>query len=513
MKKFISVLLIFCFLFSQGTINAKAFAEGSRAISYGVLNNSFEQPNTGEWGLYSSDGSNGITSDQSYDGASSMGIVNGATQFTSMWQTINLGQAGGPAAGDKVKLHVALKGDGSNTGSVFIKLEAVAAGGAKTTLTSKEITAVPANWTVFTTNQVTIPNQVSINVLIEYHTTGTVYTDEIILEEIVIIQTPQVNLAENYGVVNYSYEQANTGEWGLYSSDGSNGITSAEGREGSRSMGITNGASAYTAMWQNILLGQPNGPSYNDKVKLYVSLKGDGGNSGSVSIKIEAVDSGGGKTTLTTKEVTSLSDDWVVAVTDAVIIPDQASINILIEYFTTGTVYTDEVILEKISTEPVDSTQRLGTIEGTLEDSGGAPIQGYDIVLNSAPVTKITDSAGRYVFSSVEYTNHRIDIINTNNYLVGQYNINFSPGASADYTVTGQNISIVYEQRTRAVSIAFVYDGTGTAAIGGITFTETVNPRTGERAPYLVYAILIMFIVLTCSVGFALSKRCSNKNI
>ena len=183
-------------------------------------------------------------------------------------------------------------------------------------------------------------------------------------------------------------------------------------------------------------------------------------------------------------------------------------------YFATTLVNEDIVLYAHW----LEDNQYQGGIGGKLVDYYGNNLKGYGFTLESEPNVVATSSNGKYSFGTVHYTDHTLIIKSRNGNVLKTYNVIFSSGSEESATVDegSSTINITYTTSTVNVNIPVKMGLRGDSAMvsGDITFSNVVNPRTGDanNLAYLPYLILVVvFAWLGMCTFIFIKKRVKSK--
>lgn len=145
---------------------------------------------------------------------------------------------------------------------------------------------------------------------------------------------------------------------------------------------------------------------------------------------------------------------------------------------------SDTCIVEVIDPTPEPTGVHRGNITGTVVDPDGQPIAHQVVTLYSEPIAVTTDSAGRFQFIDVPYTQHTL-VVNTPDYAeVGRFAMTFTRGQRVNAHVDNvdNSIHVTYVQSTRDVIMEVEAD----LVEMDINISDTIvryrvdNPATGD---------------------------------
>jgi len=163
----------------------------------------------------------------------------------------------------------------------------------------------------------------------------------------------------------------------------------------------------------------------------------------------------------------------------------------------------------------LEDNQYQGGIGGSLVDYYGNNLKGYGFTLESEPNVVATSSNGKYSFGTVHYTNHTLIIKGRNGNVLKTYTVIFSSGSEESATVDegSSTINITYTTSTVNVNIPVQMGlrGDSPRVTGDITFSNVVNPRTGDDNN-IAYALLaIVFAMIGMCTFIFVKKRVKSK--
>lgn len=158
---------------------------------------------------------------------------------------------------------------------------------------------------------------------------------------------------------------------------------------------------------------------------------------------------------------------------------------------TTNGILTDSITLNVIDPNGVP----VEDLSGTLIDSDGNPLAGYTIVLHSDPITRVTDTNGKFLFEDVPFNNHTM-IVSNGVDEIGRYKLSFSGASAQDSSIdnTAHIAGFKYTSDTMCVDLLLQLTESGDLNINAVDFTAMVftqsevkvpNPETGESISQL----------------------------
>lgn len=141
----------------------------------------------------------------------------------------------------------------------------------------------------------------------------------------------------------------------------------------------------------------------------------------------------------------------------------------------------------------IDSKAQKGNIIGTILDSSGNPLNNYNVILHSSPITVVTDTNGEFKFENVSLTNHELIIENGSSVEIGRYNLNFTDGSSTSYAIVGNNVNLTVTSNVIAIEVILEESSDGNSVtIKEINFIE--NPQTGVEVNYSYISVIMLLI-------------------
>lgn len=182
-----------------------------------------------------------------------------------------------------------------------------------------------------------------------------------------------------------------------------------------------------------------------------------------------------------------------------------ATVTITSDDTTNGTI-SDACTVYVVENTPLPSEVKRGNIVGTLVDQHGTPLAGHGVTLFSSPITVVTDSAGRFRFTNVPFTDHTLVVNSPSGVEQGRIGMNFSQGSGVSFNIDpSQNINITFTQNTTTIEMTLENDSGIYVHNVGIKekIPEKVpNPETGIEVCgnvglYMLIGVLSVLIIIT----------------
>jgi len=162
---------------------------------------------------------------------------------------------------------------------------------------------------------------------------------------------------------------------------------------------------------------------------------------------------------------------------------------------------SDEEFPQTSNTYTVTVTREAGSgpyIQGALYDGGDNLLVGWTVVLESTPVTVVTDGLGQFSFTNVTLEDHTLTIKDTGGNIIKVYNIQFTEGEPFSWSEVNGTLFITITPGTAGVDIQI--------EVGDPTLVESIteiidNPDTGGSISYTwLWAALAALVLLAGAV-------------
>jgi hypothetical protein len=206
---------------------------------YGVFNGSFES-NMQSWEYYTVSGFHDILTTDVLSGEKSLRIQDITDNpYTSIWQTIDLGQEDGPMASDFVMFEANFKALEGVSGQVQLFVENVVDASTKVTIgQSEKITLTEGEWVKVETSVGEIPSGATeINIVMIFETVGEVFVDDIKLNESISNNTNATAVYADEALI--TGFQSNILEYTMYIPSTDVPVISADVEKDSSSVAVT----------------------------------------------------------------------------------------------------------------------------------------------------------------------------------------------------------------------------------------------------------------------------------
>ena len=140
-----------------------------------------------------------------------------------------------------------------------------------------------------------------------------------------------------------------------------------------------------------------------------------------------------------------------------------------------------------------------GIVSGTLRGSDKKPLTGYKVTLHSEPMTTVTDKAGKFVFTNVEYSQHALIVETPEGVEMGNFTLDFQTADSPGHHIDGHSLVIYYTNRTSKSDFSLI-------ANKDSNYITVENVAVNEKTNAILYIILAAGIVLAALVMLKIRK-------
>lgn len=185
---------------------------------------------------------------------------------------------------------------------------------------------------------------------------------------------------------------------------------------------------------------------------------------------------------------------------------------------TTNGVISDTITLQVVDMTPENPDTHKGNIVGTLLDSSGNPLAGYNITLYTNPINMVTDADGGFAFMGMPFDHHTLVVSDSSNKEIGRYTLNFTQGSHNTYTVDIDNsvVDITFRKSTNGLDITIqANEDLNDISIAQLLYSldpvpEIVkNPETGQdftRNINMLGVAIILLLSVSLLVKIVVAK-------